>query len=72
MLYHTFASVPTVSIDTVFNIIEERFEGSTGKVVIQSDLMQPEFLAAAHGHQMNGCGVVTSVSTFIRIFLSEC
>ena len=47
---------------TVQQIIEENFEGSCGKVVIQSDLMQPEFLAAAHGHRMNGCGVVTSAS----------
>lgn len=47
---------------TVQQIIEENFQGSTGKVVMQADLMQPEFLAAANGHSMNGCGVVTSVS----------
>ena len=47
---------------TVQQIIEESFQGSAGKVVMQSDLMQPDFLAAAHGHKMNGCGVVTSVS----------
>ncbi|KAL4784960.1 hypothetical protein BJX76DRAFT_356566 [Aspergillus varians] len=55
---------PTVSsglrTSTVQQIIEETFNGSAGKVVMQSDLMQPDFLAAAHGHQMNGCGVVTS------------
>ncbi|KAL4794482.1 hypothetical protein BDV19DRAFT_188572 [Aspergillus venezuelensis] len=45
---------------TVQQIIEESFNGSSGKVVMQSDLMQPDFLAAAHGHKMNGCGVVTS------------
>ncbi|KAI9667461.1 MAG: Type I Iterative PKS [Bathelium mastoideum] len=45
---------------TVQQIIEETFSESTGKVVMQSDLMQPDFLAAAHGHNMNGCGVVTS------------
>ena len=45
---------------TVQHIIEETFSGSAGSVVIQSDLMQPDFLAAAHGHKMNGCGVVTS------------
>ena len=47
---------------TVHQIIEESFQGSAGKVVMQSDLMQPDFLAAAHGHKMNGCRVVTSVS----------
>jgi monodictyphenone polyketide synthase len=47
---------------TVQQIIEESFAGSSGKVVMQSDMMQSDFLAAAHGHKMNGCGVVTSVS----------
>lgn len=47
---------------TVQQIIAEEFNGSTGSVVIQSDLMQPDFLAAARGHRMNDCGVVTSVS----------
>ncbi|KAK6068450.1 beta-ketoacyl synthase domain-containing protein [Seiridium cupressi] len=41
-------------------IIKESFAGSAGTVVMQSDLMEAEFLAAAHGHKMNGCGVVTS------------
>ncbi|KUJ13605.1 ketoacyl-synt-domain-containing protein [Mollisia scopiformis] len=45
---------------TVQKVVEESFSGSTGKVAIQSDLMQPDFLAAAYGHKMNGCGVVTS------------
>jgi len=50
---------------TVQQIVEESFNGSTsGKVVIQSDLMQPDFRAAAWGHKMNGCGVVTSVRLF--------
>ncbi|THC93448.1 hypothetical protein EYZ11_007067 [Aspergillus tanneri] len=45
---------------TVQRIIEESFRKPAGKVVMQSDLMQPEFLAAANGHRMNNCGVVTS------------
>ncbi|KID65403.1 Non-reducing polyketide synthase [Metarhizium brunneum] len=45
---------------TVQQIIEESFNGSAGSVVMQSDLMQPDFLAAAYGHRMNDCGVVTS------------
>jgi monodictyphenone polyketide synthase len=54
--------VSDLSTSTVHQVIEEQFDGTYGRVVIQSDLMQPDFLAAAHGHQMNGCGVVTSVS----------
>lgn len=34
---------------------------------MQSDLMQPDFLAAAHGHNMNGCGVLTSVCSLIAL-----
>jgi monodictyphenone polyketide synthase len=44
----------------VQNIIEVDVKGDKGKVVMQSDMMQKDFLAAAHGHQMNNCGVVTS------------
>lgn len=47
---------------TVQQIVEEVFTGSAGRVTMRSDLMQPDFLAAANGHRMNGCGVVTSVS----------
>ena len=51
----------SIKSSTVHQIIEETIEGGSGRVVMQSDLMQPDFLAAAHGHNMNGCGVVTSV-----------
>lgn len=57
------APLPTSSLktSTVQQIIEERIEGGAGKVVMQSDLMQADFFAAANGHRMNDCGVVTSV-----------
>ena len=45
----------------VQNIIEVEVDDTAGIVVMQSDLMQKDFLAAAHGHRMNDCGVVTSV-----------
>lgn len=57
-------SVSALSTSTVQTIIEEQFDGSAGRVVMQSDLMQSDFRAAAWGHKMNGCGVVTSVSGF--------
>ncbi len=50
-----------VQTSTVQHITEKTFNGSAGKVAMQSDLMQPDFLAAANGHRMNDCGVVTSV-----------
>jgi acyl transferase domain-containing protein len=48
---------------TVQQIVDESFQDGSGVVVMESDLMQPELLAAAHGHRMNDCGVVTSVSS---------
>jgi monodictyphenone polyketide synthase len=56
----TVGSHSSLRTSTVQAIIEESFSGSAGRVVMQSDLMQPDFLAAAYGHKMNGCGVVTS------------
>ncbi|KAK8050737.1 Type I Polyketide synthases (Type I PKS) [Apiospora phragmitis] len=54
------ASVSNLSTSTVQRIVEERFDGSSGLVVMQSDLRQADFRAAAWGHKMNGVGVVTS------------
>jgi monodictyphenone polyketide synthase len=58
---------------SVQQIIEEFTDESTGtaRVVMQTDLMQPELLAAAKGHSMNGCGVVTSVSAWQHTWLSQ-
>ena len=62
-----------IQTSLVQQLIEETFSGSAGTVVMQSDLMQPDFLAAANGHRMNDCGVVTSVSRlFATIFNKKC
>ncbi|ESZ98980.1 putative polyketide synthase [Sclerotinia borealis F-4128] len=58
--YPVAKPVSCLRTSTVQSITEESFSASAGRVVMQSDLMQPEFLAAAWGHQMNNCGVVTS------------
>ncbi|KAK4494421.1 hypothetical protein PRZ48_014719 [Zasmidium cellare] len=50
----------SLSTSTVQKVIEESFEGTAGKVIMQSDVMAPDFRAAAWGHKMNDCGVVTS------------
>ncbi|KAH7396389.1 putative polyketide synthase [Pyrenochaeta sp. MPI-SDFR-AT-0127] len=49
-----------IQTSTVQQIIKASIDGAAGVVVMQSDLMQKDFLAAAHGHRMNNCGVVTS------------
>ncbi|KAK7937312.1 ketoacyl-synt-domain-containing protein [Apiospora aurea] len=54
------ARLSDLQTSSVQRIVEESFNGFSGTVVMQSDLMESDFLAAAHGHKMNGCGVVTS------------
>lgn len=60
----TLQAVSPLSTSLVQQIISEEFDvaNGTAKVTMQSDLMQPDFRAAAWGHKMNNCGVVTSVS----------
>ncbi|GIZ46902.1 hypothetical protein CKM354_001000800 [Cercospora kikuchii] len=53
-------SVAPFQTSTIQHLIEQTVDGSSAKVIIQSDLMQQDFLAAANGHRMNNCGVVTS------------
>nr|ALP31871.1 polyketide synthase 29 [Diaporthe helianthi] len=54
------APISDLKTSSVQGIVEESFDGRAGKVVMQSDLMEKDLLAAAYGHKMNGCGVVTS------------
>lgn len=63
----TTQAVSSLSTSLVQQIISEEFDvaNGTAKVTMQSDLMHPEFRAAAWGHKMNNCGVVTSVSLFL-------
>lgn len=67
-------SGPKSSLRTslVHQVIEQSFNGSAGKVVIQSNLMEADFRAAAWGHKMNGCGVVTSVGSFHTLSAGPC
>jgi asperthecin polyketide synthase len=43
-------------------ILSEEISEDVGRVVVISDMMQPELLGAVDGHHMNGYGVATSVS----------
>lgn len=56
-------AVSSLSTSLVQRVVHESFDldNLAGTVVMQSDLMQPDFRAAAWGHKMNKCGVVTSV-----------
>lgn len=59
-----------LSTSLVHCVLEEGFISSSGTVLIESDLSRPDFRAAAWGHSMNGCGVVTSVSTNLLLYKS--
>ncbi|KAF2648485.1 putative polyketide synthase [Lophiostoma macrostomum CBS 122681] len=54
------SAISDLRTSTVHRVVQEHFEGTAGKIVIHSDLIQSDFRAAAYGHKMNGCGVVTS------------
>ncbi|KAK3680667.1 polyketide synthase [Podospora appendiculata] len=54
------APISNLRTSLVHRVVEEAFSGPAGRVVVHSDMMQEEFLAAAWGHKMNGAGVVTS------------
>lgn len=66
------ASRSSLRTSLVHRVVEETFSGSAGRVVVQSDMMQADFLAAAWGHQMNRAGVVTSVSIFQARDATDC
>ena len=55
--------VSELQTSTVQEVVHEQINSPSGTVVVQSDLMQTDFLKAANGHRMNNCGVVTSVRT---------
>jgi monodictyphenone polyketide synthase len=59
-----------IQTSTVQQIIEQTFSSSAGSVTMQSDLMQADLFAAANGHRMNNCGVVTSVRPCFLSFTS--
>ena len=56
--------IPSLKTSSVQQIVEEEFTKTTARVIMRSDVMHPDFLDAANGHKMNGCGVVTSVSVW--------
>ncbi len=53
----------------IHQIIEETLDEKAATLKVVSDLQHPDFLEAVHGHQMNNCGVATSVSSAALSFL---
>ena len=55
-------SKPKLSTTTVQKIIEEDIRTTEATVIVQSDLSEPNLLAAIKGHLVNGTGLCPSVS----------
>lgn len=65
---HSGASYrPGLGTSTTQQTLEENFNANSGIITVQSDLAHPDFRAAAWGHKMNNCGVVTSVCLSSRV-----
>ena len=60
----------TLRTSLIHQVLEESISGEEWSIVIQSDLMQPEFFEAANGNRMNGHGVVTSVRVSLLYMFS--
>lgn len=45
----------------VHHLVAETIGDNSGEVIVQSDILQPDFLEAMNGHKMNRCAVATSV-----------
>lgn len=58
-------AVPVSNLRTslIHQVTKEEVEKTTATLNVVSNMQHPDFLEAIHGHQMNGCGVATSVGS---------
>ena len=47
---------------SIHGLVEETYEEEFAKLVVETDILDPNILEAVNGHAMNGCGVVSCVS----------
>jgi len=53
---------PDLQMSSIHGIVEEIFDDHSVKLVVESDILASDLLAAVKGHAMNGYGVVSCVS----------
>ena len=53
---------PDLQTSSIHGIVEEVFDGHSIKLVVESNILDPDLLGAVNGHAMNGFGVVSCVS----------
>jgi acyl transferase domain-containing protein len=53
---------PDLKTSSIHGIVEEVFDDHSVKLVVASNILDPDILAAVTGHAMNGFGVVSCVS----------
>jgi monodictyphenone polyketide synthase len=53
---------PDLKTSSIHSIVEEVFDDHSVKLVVASNILDPDILAAVTGHAINGFGVVSCVS----------
>jgi monodictyphenone polyketide synthase len=53
---------PDLQVSSIHGIVEEVFDDHSVKLVVESNILDPDILAAVSGHAMNGFGVMSCVS----------
>ena len=53
---------PELRTSSIHGLVEEQYEEESAKLVVETNILDPNILEAVNGHAMNGCGVVSCVS----------
>ena len=53
---------PELRTSSIHGLIEETHDEKSAKLVVETNILDPNILEAVNGHAMNGCGVVSCVS----------
>ena len=58
---------PELQTSSIHGLVEETYDEQSAKLVVETDILDPNILEAVNGHAMNGCGVVSCVSDMILL-----
>ena len=57
------AKLPSeLQTSSIHGLVEETYDEQSAKLVVETNILDPNILEAVNGHAMNGCGVVSCVS----------
>ena len=58
---------PELQTSSIHGIVEETYNEQSAKLIVETDILDPNILEAVNGHAMNGCGVVSCVSNMSEL-----